>query len=61
MKDTPPIIMVVNSRNKMDISKSAHLSIYEKYFQGNSEVYGNLQNEEPSPEDPAISCFMGDA
>jgi hypothetical protein len=61
MKDTPPIIMVVNSRNKMDILKSAPLSVHEKYFQGNSEAYGNLQDEESPPEDPAISCFMGDA
>ena len=62
MKDTPPIIMVVNSRNKMDIFKSAPLSIHEKYFRGNSEAYGILQDDEEYPlEYPVISYFMGDA
>ena len=35
MQDTPPIIMVVNSQNKMDILKSVPLSIHEKYFRVN--------------------------
>ena len=45
----------------MDIVKSVSLSVHEKYFQGNSEAYGNLQHEEYPLEDPAISYFMGDA
>ncbi len=45
----------------MDIVKSVSLSVHEKYFQGNSEAYGNLQHEEYVLEDPAISYFMGDA
>jgi hypothetical protein len=53
--------MVVNSRNIMDLLKSFPLSVHEKYFHGNSEAYGNLQDEESPPEDPAISYFMGDA
>jgi hypothetical protein len=61
MKDTSLIIMLANSRNIMDILKSASLSVHEKYFQGNSEAYGNLQNEEYPLENPAISYFMGDA
>jgi hypothetical protein len=61
MKDTPPIIVVVNSRNKMDILKSIPLSIHEKYFRGNSEAYGILQDEESPLEYPVISYFMGDA
>jgi hypothetical protein len=52
---------VVNSRNKMDILKSAALSVHDKYFHGNSKAYGNLPDEESPPEDPAISYFMGDA
>lgn len=63
MKDTPPIIMLVNTKSIMDIVKSVSLSVHEKYFQGNSEAYGNLQHEEYeyALEDPAISYFMGDA
>ena len=61
MKDTPPIIMLVNTRSIMDIVKSVSLSVHEKYFQGNSEAYGNLQHEEYALEDLAISYFMGDA
>ncbi len=61
MKDTPPIIMLVNTRSIMDIVKSVSPSVHEKYFQGNSEAYGNLQHEEYVLEDPAISYFMGDA
>jgi hypothetical protein len=60
IKDALPII-VVNSRNMMDILKSFPLSIHEKYFHGNSEAYGNLQDEEHFPENPTISYFMGDA
>jgi hypothetical protein len=61
MKDTPPIIMVVNSQNKMDILKSVPLSIHEKYFHVNSEAYDILQDEECPLEYPVISYFMGDA
>ena len=61
MKDTPPTIMVVNSRNIMDIFKLTSLSIHEKYFHGNSDAYGNFQDEESPLADPAISYFMGDA
>ena len=61
MKDTPPVIMLADGRNIMDIVKSASLSVYEKYFQGNSEAYGNLQHEEHPLENSAIRYFMGDA
>lgn len=54
-------IIVVNSRKMMDILKSFPLSIHEKYFCGNSEAYGNLQDEESHPENPTISYYMGDA
>ena len=58
MKD---IVSIVTGWNITDILKSASLSIHERYFHGNSEAYGNLQNEEYPLEDPTISYFMGDA
>jgi hypothetical protein len=60
MKDTVPL-MVVTNWNIIEILKSFPLSIREKYFQGNSEAYGNLQHEESQLENPAISYFIGDA
>ncbi len=61
MKDTPSIIMLIITETLMGALKSVSLSVHEKYFQGNSEAYGNLQHEEYPLEDPAISYFMGDA
>jgi hypothetical protein len=60
MKDTIRL-MVGKNRNIMDSLKSFPLSVHEKYFQGNSEAYGNLQYEESPLENPAIRYFMCDA
>ena len=59
-KDTPPI-MVLNSPSVIDILGLSPLSVHEKYFYGNSEAYGNLQDGESLSENPAISYFIGDA
>ena len=53
MKGVAPIILLANSRNIVDIVKSAPFSIHERYFRGNSEAYGNLQHGESPLEDPA--------
>jgi hypothetical protein len=62
MKDnTPSVFRAVCNQDESDYFKMVPLSVHEKYFEGNSEAYGKLQDGKSISEDSIISYFIGDA
>ena len=54
------VLLLKSQMSERDILKSSDLSVFDIYFEGNSEAYGNLQNESSILGYPD-SYFIGNA